>query len=358
MKYVLKVFIIVWSFCNVTIACDEDCDGLNAGADYKPIYQWAIGSFDMMISFYTLPEDKMYSITAYSIVYQGDLTEEINDIGEWIPFFSGANVFYLTSHKGFTLNQWYSDYLIEHFGYEYLKSDEQKTRHKENIQNIMRQEQEVNRIDVQNFAELLREKENIAFIIGAGMSAEIIPTLPALYKSLGLEEEAGTYYVTQNSLSKFLPDFLSNPEKYYSIISSFCSTINGIHQPTKAHIALKEVVDLLESDQKNVFIYSANLDSLEEQLHLNVLDEDKMIADLNSLTLVVLGLRNDHSYLINRYKSILSQTEVFSFNLDFIKMFRINKVEECVGAMNIDGHVIGDLQSTFPDLKDALKKTQ
>ena len=297
----------------------------------------------------------------YFVMHPGQPPKELEILGSWHPLVDEqpdeCPVFLLENSL---------DISNEYMQYLYHTCDQFANLHKypiteEFILKTMAQPQETKLLNTEDLSQILTESDNIIFFEGAGLSAKKVQTLVQFHNQLGLQGLPGIFAVTNKSLINFIELLLKNPEHYHATITNFFSSFGQSDPiPTEAHYALKEIVEILKNRGKQVIIHSGNFDGFLEAVGLERVMGNEIIdtSKLTSLTIVVLGLRVDNGGILNKYKNRLPETKIFSLNMKPEKFLEVDpdNLKPLETLMNIDGHILGDLQQTMPQLKDRLTK--
>lgn len=202
------------------------------------------------------------------------------------------------------------------------------------------EKQNPRRAPLSEIIECIRGKHCV-FYTGAGVSANVVPTMAQLMKSLQIEESQskGTFFNT-------LQNALKNPPAYVQPMDNFYKAcLCGI--PTPAHLAIRDVVQ-----KKKWGLLTENLDLLHQRSGIKPLrreDTDWLKSnvsedDLKKIDYVItVGLAGDESGFLGWYKTIHPGGTIIAINLQQPNYLDAN-----------DLLVIGDVQSLLPLLREEL----
>lgn len=327
---------------------------------------WFINSTTMMVKLY-LPftiDRSNHNVTGYVILNKGEIPETFQKIGLWKKVKQDGELYYCTSHPHLSVE----DLGLKDYEEENSKEKVKDEKEKQEDDLALKIKAALDRPykpEVISDKELTKEfvgSSHVIFVIGAGLSAAKIWTLPDFHKKLGLEDMDGTCMVSNESLKDFIPLFCANPQTYYPIMSQFVSSMLNRDQerkPTPGHQALKEIHDQLTMTGIKVTIYSGNFDKFEEVVGLPTTRESEIIdiAEVKQLTVVSLGQKHDHAGLLNHYAAAIPQTKIFTMNIQPPKFLKMpEEGEDFKELISINGYFPGDLQETLPALQKALKE--
>jgi NAD-dependent deacetylase len=190
--------------------------------------------------------------------------------------------------------------------------------------------------------DLIRDKKCVIYT-GAGISADVVPTMSQLENELQLTEE------NKGKFLAIIEQALKDPETYRRPMDRFYNAcLNG--KPTKAHVAVRDIASKLEWG-----ILTENLDLLHQRsgikplhhdgsdwLKSNVTETDLKLIDY----VITIGLARDESGFLGWYKHIHPQGVIIAINL---------KQPEYLS--NEDLLVTGDVQKLLPQLSKEMTKT-
>ncbi len=185
------------------------------------------------------------------------------------------------------------------------------------------------------------QDQKVVFYTGAGISAEVVPTMPDLMKSLGLplKEERAVLALIQN--------ILAHPASYAAVMDKFYQACY-YGKPTAAHMALRDLVTL-----KNWGLLTENLDFLHQRSGIdplthstpNWLKSTVSEDDLKAIDMVItVGLQSDESGFLGWYKKHNPNGKIAAINL---------RSPNYLGTQ--DYFLQGDAQVLVPELYEVLR---
>jgi hypothetical protein len=123
------------------------------------------------------------------------------------------------------------------------------------------------RIEVNEVAQKMKEASNVVITFGAGLSAGYVPTLVDFFDSLGIEKVPSEDAGTDESMIRFAEKLISNPSLLLQTVQTEWEKVVACSlNSTPAHLALKNIVDSLKRTNKNVFVYTDNLDGIHKRV--------------------------------------------------------------------------------------------
>jgi NAD-dependent deacetylase len=143
--------------------------------------------------------------------------------------------------------------------------------------------------------------KRVIFYTGAGISAEVIPTMNELLKDLGDKDQLAI-------------NVKKNPGKYIQILDSFFKKCERA-EPTKAHIALHNIISKTGS-----LLITENLDLLHQKsgdAPLTRGNFSETHVDISKVDYIVtIGLASDESGFLNLYKKLNPNGIIIAINTD------------------------------------------
>ena len=201
-------------------------------------------------------------------------------------------------------------------------------------------------LSVADTACLIKNAQAVIYT-GAGISAGVVPTLPALLHKFGITDATDR----QKNFYTMLYNLLNCPERLISIMDSFYKAcLYG--KPTAAHQAVKELAII-----KNWGVLTENLDLLHQRsgilpLHRNFGSGDNWIKqhvpteDLKKIDyIIIIGLASDESGFLAWYKSYNPKGVIVAINL-----------QQPEYMSDTDIFIQGDAQIIVPKLLEEVKK--
>lgn len=241
----------------------------------------------------------------------------------------------------------------------------------------------------------LRESETVCITFGAGLSSGYVPTLIDIFNKLNLEKEASNDLVTEESFERFVNHLLMKKDSVLSTIQTeWAKVLYSPHDTTPAHEALKKLIDFLEIQGKDVFVYTDNIDGIDEKVNIKLSEQELPKEEDNSndrfdkilyppldtmhqkkVTVLVCGQSFDFHYVLSTIHSrCRTSQEVIFFNLNISSSsFNIYKgldVDICTqnpesvetSDFHVESlpmlHIPGSLHDTLPQLYQMLLDPQ
>jgi NAD-dependent SIR2 family protein deacetylase len=193
-------------------------------------------------------------------------------------------------------------------------------------------------MNIDEIAQLIEAKKCI-FYTGAGISSQIVPTMPQLMQRLGFSQ--------QDKFIEVIDKALKNPDTLIQVMEEFYNAcLYG--KPTQAHIALKSILF-----QKNWGLITENLDLLHQRSGIKPLAHEGKdwirknvsIEDLKKIDYVIaIGLARDESGFLGWYKRHNPNAKIIALNLK-----RPSYLDD------LDYFVEGDIQELLPHLQQKLE---
>lgn len=200
-------------------------------------------------------------------------------------------------------------------------------------------------INPQSLAEIFIHK-NILVYTGAGISAFSIPDFSQVYKNLNWPKLA---LDTQDRVMCYIQCFFKNEEHALRTMQQFFEKC-FFTKPTSAHIALARLVGI----NRNISLVTENLDFLHEYsgvqpIRLASVEWQELSKDLSAFKdfeyIVVIGLAEDYSGLLNAYKKNNSTGKIIAINAQIPKYLSSE-----------DFIFKGDIQVVLPQLLEGVKE--
>lgn len=159
------------------------------------------------------------------------------------------------------------------------------------------------------------ETRKIIFYTGAGISAEVIPTMNNLMQRLKISKELNK----SDNLPRYIDDVIANPKKYAEILRDFFDRCENA-QPTTAHVQLAKC-----AKRFGHLLVTENLDQLHQKtgIELTVFggrDEYSQNSQIEEAIwesdfIVTIGLNSDESGFLKFYKRKNPKGVIISVNL-------------------------------------------
>lgn len=195
--------------------------------------------------------------------------------------------------------------------------------------------------------EALIKNKTVAFYTGAGISADVVPTMNGLFDKLGLEavninllDKIIGYFYPQWIYKKFEP-LVNNPEKSQRVMHAFYQAcFDGT--PTPAHYALTALVAA-----KNCAVITENIDTLQQKAGVECLTraggdilQHIDAEQLKNIDVIIcIGMSEDQSGLLYWYKELYPKGIIVA----------LDRGVPCYVGHN-DKVLRGDIQTIVPEL--------
>lgn len=179
----------------------------------------------------------------------------------------------------------------------------------------------------------LRASDNVCITFGAGFSAGYVPTLIEFFDHLGLKKQSSLDAATDGSMQDFIKKLMNEKDDTLNQVREAWLQVWHCQTPTTpAHKALLKITNLLAKKQKNVFIYTDNIDGIHHRVGIKLSEQYIPEKSINLIkyppeeklkgsktTVLVCGQSFDfHAVLSTIYarKSIMHDLTFYSFNID------------------------------------------
>lgn len=198
-----------------------------------------------------------------------------------------------------------------------------------------------NAISVPDLAAQIKDK-TVIFYTGAGISADVVPTMPEIMAKLGMN----TNLKEEKAALIFIKKVLAESSSYIAPMDQFYRAC-FYGTPSPAHVALSKLVNL-----KNWGLLTENLDFLHQRTGIDPLShkpdwlkDNVMHDDLKKIDMVItIGLQSDESGFLGWYKKHNLNGKITAINL---------QSPNYLGPE--DFFLQGDAQVLVPQLYEALR---
>lgn len=120
----------------------------------------------------------------------------------------------------------------------------------------------------------LKTSSNICITFGAGFSGGYVPTLIEFFNLLGLEKQSSIDAATDESMQDFVKNLIDNKKDILNKVRKEWLTVKNCEiKTTPAHKALFNITRLLIKNQKNVFVYTDNIDGIHHKVGIQLSEQ-------------------------------------------------------------------------------------